>query len=133
MTKTGSLIRLLYADLPLKEGEGTVVGISLKKIKNKKIPILRRKIGIIFQDFKLLHDRNVNQNLEFVLKATGWKNKKERHHRIEEVLSTVGMDTKGFKMPQKLSGGELYDSSDLVYRFFPLEIISSDILEGTSA
>lgn len=108
--KTGSgkssLLRTLYGDLELKEGEGTVSGYELAKIKRKQIPFLRRKLGIVFQDFQLLTDRSVNNNLLFVMKATGWKNKKEIKSRIEEVLDKVGLGTKGYKMPHELSGGE---------------------------
>jgi cell division transport system ATP-binding protein len=101
-----SLMKTLYADLPLKDGGGSVAGFYLPIIKRKQIPYLRRKIGIIFQDFQLLTDRSVYENLEFVLKATGWKNKKEIQNRIHEVLEKVHMGNKGYKMPHELSGGE---------------------------
>lgn len=101
-----SLMKTLYADLPLKDGGGSVAGYYLPIIKRKQIPFLRRKIGIIFQDFQLLTDRSVYENLEFVLKATGWKNKKEIQNRIHEVLEKVHMGNKGYKMPHELSGGE---------------------------
>lgn len=108
--KTGagksSLLKTLYADLQLKEGEGQVADFDLKKISKKQIPHLRRKLGIVFQDFQLLTDRTVEKNLDFVLKATGWKNKKEMQDRINEVLEMVGLQTKNFKMPHELSGGE---------------------------
>ena len=108
--KTGSgkssFMKTLYGDLQLAEGEGHVVGFDLKTMKENDIPFLRRKLGIVFQDFKLLPDRTVNQNLEFVLKATGWKDKTQMAERIEKVLSKVGMKTKGFKYPHELSGGE---------------------------
>jgi len=108
--KTGSgkssFMKTLYGDLELAEGEGHVVGFDLKTLKENDIPFLRRKLGIVFQDFKLLPDRTVNENLEFVLKATGWKDKTEIAERIEKVLSKVGMKTKGFKFPHELSGGE---------------------------
>jgi cell division transport system ATP-binding protein len=108
--KTGSgkssLMKTLYGDLGLTEGEGHVVGFDLKTLKEDDIPFLRRKLGIVFQDFKLLPDRTVNGNLEFVLRATGWKDKTEIDNRIEKVLSKVGMKTKGFKFPHELSGGE---------------------------
>ena len=101
-----SLLKTLYADLPLKEGTGTVVGHYLPKIKRRRIPYLRRKIGIVFQDFQLLTDRTIEDNLHFVLKATGWTNKKDIKARISEVLEKVKMNTKGYKMPHELSGGE---------------------------
>jgi cell division transport system ATP-binding protein len=101
-----SLIKTITAELPLKKGEGTVAGFNLTKIKNRQIPYLRRKIGIVFQDFQLLTDRTVQQNLLFVLKATGWKNKKEMQERIDDVLDKVGLKHKDFKMPHQLSGGE---------------------------
>ncbi|MES2397350.1 MAG: ATP-binding cassette domain-containing protein [Bacteroidota bacterium] len=108
--KTGSgkssLLKTLYAELELVQGEGTVAGFNLKTIKRKEIPFLRRKLGIVFQDFQLLTDRNVNENLLFVLKATGWKNKFEMQKRIQDVLEKVHLSTKGFKMPHELSGGE---------------------------
>ena len=108
--KTGSgkssFMKTLYADLPLKQGEGNVVDFNLKSLKEKDIPFLRRKLGIVFQDFKLLSDRNVNNNLQFVLKATGWTDPKKMSDKIEEVLTKVGMKTKGFKFPHELSGGE---------------------------
>ena len=101
-----SLLKTLYADLPLKEGTGKVVGYHLPQIKNKQVPFLRRKIGIVFQDFQLLTDRNIEDNLHFVLKATGWKNKGDIKSRIAEVLEKVKMSNKGYKMPHELSGGE---------------------------
>jgi len=108
--KTGSgkssLLKVLYADLPLIDGNAKVIGYNLEVIKNKEIPYLRRKIGIVFQDFQLLIDRSVNDNLHFVLKATGWKDKTKMQKRVEEVLEKVGLQTKGFKLPHQLSGGE---------------------------
>jgi cell division transport system ATP-binding protein len=101
-----SLIKTLNAQIPLKEGVGLVAGYNLSNLKRREIPYLRRKIGIVFQDFQLLIDRSVNENLEFVLKATGWKNKKEIDVRIGEVLEKVGLGLKGYKMPHQLSGGE---------------------------
>jgi cell division transport system ATP-binding protein len=101
-----SLIKTLNAQIPLKEGTGLVAGYDLSKIKKKEVPFLRRKIGIVFQDFQLLTDRSVNENLEFVLKATGWKNKIEIDRRIAEVLEKVGLGLKGYKLPHQLSGGE---------------------------
>jgi len=108
--KTGSgkssLLKTLYGDVPLKEGHGQVAGYDLTKIKKKEIPYFRRKLGIVFQDFNLLSDRNVYQNLHFILKATGWKSKNEIDNRIDQVLQLVGLDHKGFKMIYELSGGE---------------------------
>ena len=108
--KTGSgkssLMKTLYADIPLQNGKGTVVGFDLENLKDKKIPYLRRKIGIVFQDFKLLTDRTVFANLEFVLKATGWKNKEDIQKKIDEVLEKVGMQSKASKKAYELSGGE---------------------------
>lgn len=101
-----SLIKTLNAQIPLKEGVGLIAGYDLSKIKNRDVPYLRRKIGIVFQDFQLLTDRSVNENLEFVLRATGWKNKIEIDTRIGEVLEKVGLGQKGHKMPHQLSGGE---------------------------
>jgi len=101
-----SLIKTLNAQLPLKEGTGIVAGFNLAVIKNREIPYLRRKIGIVFQDFQLLIDRSVNDNLEFVLRATGWKDNAEIDKRINEVLDKVGLNLKGYKMPHQLSGGE---------------------------
>jgi len=105
-TGKSSFMKTLYGDLPLLEGDGHVVDYDLKTLKEKDIPFLRRKLGVVFQDFKLLTDRTVNENLMFVLKATGWKDKQAMNTRIEEVLTKVGMKTKGFKFPHELSGGE---------------------------
>jgi cell division transport system ATP-binding protein len=99
-------MKTLYADLPLTKGEGSIVDFNLRTLKEKDIPFLRRKLGVVFQDFKLLTDRTINDNLLFVLKATGWKNKNEMNARVEEVLNKVDMKTKGFKFPHELSGGE---------------------------
>ncbi|HTO15300.1 MAG TPA: ATP-binding cassette domain-containing protein [Edaphocola sp.] len=108
--KTGSgkssLLKTLYGELPLKEGTGTVSGFDLKKLTWKEIPFLRRKMGIVFQDFKLLTDRNVYDNLDFVLRATGWVNGQKRKQRIDEVLDMVHLPAKGYKRPYELSGGE---------------------------
>ncbi len=108
--KTGSgkssLMKTLYGDLKLQRGIGSVVDFDLKKLKSKEIPYLRRKIGIVFQDFKLLNDRTVFDNLLFVLRATGWKDKVSMKTKIEEVLNHVGMKTKYYKKPFELSGGE---------------------------
>jgi cell division transport system ATP-binding protein len=101
-----SLIKTINAELPLMEGTGEVAGFQLEKIKRKEIPMLRRKLGIVFQDFKLLMDRTVDANLEFALKATGWKNKGEIKDRISDVLEKVDLGYKGYKMPHQLSGGE---------------------------
>lgn len=101
-----SLLKTLYGELEVKSGEAEVMGYNMKTIKRKHIPALRRRIGIVFQDFQLLTDRTVYANLEFVLRATGWKNKREINYRIEEVLEQVGMEGKGKKMPNELSGGE---------------------------
>jgi len=108
--KTGggksSLLQTIYADLPLKGGVAKVAGYDLRLMKNKEIPFLRRKLGIIFQDFQLLIDRSVSENLKFVMKATGWKDNKKMKERAQDVLDKVGLGTKGFKMPHQLSGGE---------------------------
>lgn len=101
-----SLMKTLYGEIPLLEGEGFSVGYSLNKIKSKHLPWLRRRMGIVFQDFQLLTDRSVYDNLFFVLKATGWSKKQEIDHRIREVLGIVDMIHKGYKMPHQLSGGE---------------------------
>ncbi len=101
-----SLMRTLYGDLHLGEGEGHVCGFDLRKLKRKEVPYLRRKLGIVFQDFQLLSDRNVNDNLMFVMKSTGWKDNKAIDLRIQEVLEQVGLGNKGYKMPHELSGGE---------------------------
>ncbi|GAA4943487.1 ATP-binding cassette domain-containing protein [Algibacter agarivorans] len=105
-TGKSSFMKTLYGDLPLTEGEGHIVDFDLKNLKEKDIPFLRRKLGVVFQDFKLLIDRTINDNLLFVLKATGWKDKTEMKTRVEEVLTKVDMKTKGFKYPHELSGGE---------------------------
>jgi len=108
--KTGSgkssLLKTLYGELPLKEGKGQVAEFDLKKLKSKQVPFLRRKLGIVFQDFQLLEDRNVNQNLVFVMKATGWTDKQKIKQRMEEVLKLVNLEDKGNSMPHELSGGE---------------------------
>ena len=102
--KVGSL-KTLYGELDVIDGEAEVLGYNMRSIKRKHIPQLRRKLGIVFQDFQLLTDRTVYNNLEFVLRATGWKNKQEIQDRIEEVLQLVGMSNKGYKLPNELSGG----------------------------
>ncbi|MDH6534549.1 ATP-binding cassette domain-containing protein [Parabacteroides sp. 52] len=101
-----SLLKSLYCEIPIKQGEARLMEYDLRKIRRKDIPYLRRKLGIVFQDFQLLTDRSVIKNLEFALKATGWKKKNEIQTRIDEVLHQVGMQTKGYKMPHELSGGE---------------------------
>ncbi|MBP1839528.1 cell division ATP-binding protein FtsE [Formosa algae] len=105
-TGKSSFMKTLYGDLQLTQGEGSIVDFDLRALKEKEIPFLRRKLGVVFQDFKLLVDRNINENLRFVLKATGWKDKSAMKTRIDEVLEKVGMKTKGFKFPHELSGGE---------------------------
>ena len=108
--KTGSgkssLLKTLYADLELKEGDGNIAGFNLRKIEEKNIPFLRRKIGIVFQDFQLLKDRSVNENLLFVMRATDWIDNNKIQKRLHEVLELVNMVTKGHKKPHELSGGE---------------------------
>lgn len=101
-----SLLKTLYSEIPLADGEGQVAGISLRHLKRRHMPSLRRKCGIVFQDFRLLPDRSVHENLKFVLKATGWKSKLDIEERIISVLTKTGMETKGYKMPHQLSGGE---------------------------
>lgn len=105
-TGKSSFMKTLYGDLPLTEGEGHIVDFDLKTLKENDIPFLRRKLGVVFQDFKLLSDSTINENLLFVLRATGWKDKTEMNNRVEAVLSKVDMKTKGFKYPHELSGGE---------------------------
>jgi cell division transport system ATP-binding protein len=105
-TGKSSLLKTLYGDLELTEGEGSVVGYNLRELSWKTIPFLRRNLGVVFQDFQLMTDRNVNDNLKFVLKATGWKDEKLMDEKIADVLSKVNLKTKGFKMPFELSGGE---------------------------
>jgi cell division transport system ATP-binding protein len=105
-TGKSSLLKTLYGDLPLKEGEGTVAGFNLKQMDWKKVPFLRRTLGVVFQDFQLLTDRTVNDNLKFVLRATGWKDDKLMNEKIADVLDKVGLKSKGFKMPFEMSGGE---------------------------
>src|SRR3954471_4143156 len=105
-TGKSSLLKTLYGELPLKEGEANVVGFDLKEMNWKKVPFLRRNLGVVFQDFQLLTDRNVHENLKFVLKATGWEDKKAMDDKINDVLDKVGLRSKGFKYPFELSGGE---------------------------
>lgn len=105
-TGKSSLLKTLYGELSLREGQGTVVGYDLRKLTWKTVPFLRRNMGVIFQDFQLLTDRNVNENLKFVLKAIGWKDEKLMNEKIADVLDKVGLRSKGFKMPYEMSGGE---------------------------
>jgi cell division transport system ATP-binding protein len=105
-TGKSSLLKTLYGDLSLTQGEGTVAGFNLKEMDWKKVPFLRRNLGVVFQDFQLLTDRNVNDNLKFVLRATGWKDEKLMDEKIADVLDKVGLRSKGFKMPFEMSGGE---------------------------
>jgi len=105
-TGKSSLLKTLYGELPLREGEGRVAEFHLRKLTWKTVPFLRRTIGVVFQDFQLLTDRNVNENLKFVLKAIGWKDEKLMNEKIADVLDKVGLKSKGFKMPYEMSGGE---------------------------
>jgi cell division transport system ATP-binding protein len=105
-TGKSSLLKTLYGELTLKEGTGSVVGFDLRDMDWKKVPFLRRNLGVVFQDFQLLTDRNVYENLKFVLKATGWKDEKLMEEKIHDVLDKVGLKSKGFKMPFEMSGGE---------------------------
>lgn len=105
-TGKSSLLKTLYGELPLKEGTATVAGFNLKELNWKKVPYLRRNLGVVFQDFQLLTDRNVNDNMKFVLRATGWTDDKLMNEKIADVLDKVGLRSKGFKMPFELSGGE---------------------------
>jgi len=105
-TGKSSLLKTLYGELPLREGEAMVAGFDLRKLTWKNVPFLRRTIGVVFQDFQLLTDRNVNDNLKFVLRAIGWKDEKLMNEKIADVLDKVGLKSKGFKMPYEMSGGE---------------------------
>lgn len=105
-TGKSSLLKTLYGELPLREGEGSVAGYDLKKMNWKTIPYLRRNLGVVFQDFQLLTDRNVQDNLIFTLRSTGWKDRALIEEKVNDVLDKVGLKTKGFKMPYELSGGE---------------------------
>lgn len=105
-TGKSSLLKTLYGELPLTEGEGLVAGFNLRELDWKKVPYLRRNLGVVFQDFQLLTDRNVNDNLKFVLRATGWTDERMMDEKIQDVLDKVGLKSKGFKMPFELSGGE---------------------------
>ncbi|MDR0546812.1 MAG: ATP-binding cassette domain-containing protein [Dysgonamonadaceae bacterium] len=101
-----TLLKTFYADMPIESGQAQIFDFDLRKLKDKQIPALRRQIGIVFQDFQLLTDRSINDNLDFVLKSTGWKDKNDIQERIRKVLNQVGMSNKGYKMPYELSGGE---------------------------
>jgi cell division transport system ATP-binding protein len=105
-TGKSSLLKTMYGDLTMREGEGVVAGFNLKEMNWKKVPYLRRNLGVVFQDFQLLTDRNVIDNLKFVLKATGWKDERLMTEKINDVLDKVGLKSKGFKMPYEMSGGE---------------------------
>ncbi|WP_121355123.1 cell division ATP-binding protein FtsE [Flavisolibacter nicotianae] len=105
-TGKSSLLKTLYGELPLKEGQASVVGYNLRDLTWKTVPYLRRNLGVVFQDFQLLTDRNVHENLKFVLRATGWKDDKLMNEKISDVLDKVGLKSKGFKMPFEMSGGE---------------------------
>ena len=105
-TGKSSLLKTIYGELPLTVGDGMVTGYDLRKLTWRTIPYLRRSLGVVFQDFQLLTDRNVNENLKFVLRATGWKDDKFMNEKIADVLDKVGLKSKGFKMPFEMSGGE---------------------------
>ncbi|NCT94744.1 MAG: ATP-binding cassette domain-containing protein [Chitinophagaceae bacterium] len=105
-TGKSSLLKTLYGELPLTQGTASVVGFNLREMDWKKVPFLRRNLGVVFQDFQLLTDRNVHQNLRFVLKATGWQDERLMEEKINDVLDKVGLRSKGFKMPFEMSGGE---------------------------
>jgi cell division transport system ATP-binding protein len=105
-TGKSSLLKTMYGDLTMQEGEGIVAGFNLREMNWKKVPYLRRNLGVVFQDFQLLTDRNVIDNLKFVLKATGWKDERLMTEKINDVLDKVGLKSKGFKMPYEMSGGE---------------------------
>ncbi|KAF0241201.1 MAG: ATP-binding cassette domain-containing protein [Sediminibacterium sp.] len=105
-TGKSSLLKTLYGELTLREGKGNVVGFNLSDMNWKTVPFLRRNLGVVFQDFQLLTDRNVNENLKFVLKATGWKDEMLIQEKIGDVLDKVGLKSKGYKMPYEMSGGE---------------------------
>ena len=105
-TGKSSFLKTIYGELEIDEGEADVLGFDMRKIRPRRLPALRRRLGIVFQDFQLLTDRTVDDNLMFVLRATGWRNKREAKARIDEVLDQVGMANKGYKMPHELSGGE---------------------------
>ncbi len=141
--KTGSgkssLLKMLYGDVELVQGNATIADFHLNHLKEKQVPYLRRKLGIVFQDFQLLTDRSVNSNLLFVLRATGWNDKEKMLQRIQEVLEKVGLTTKGFKMPHELSGGEqqrvviaraLLNNPDLILADEPTGNLDPETSEG---
>ncbi len=101
-----TFLKTIYGEVPVVDGRAQVLGFDLRRLKQRDVPKLRRKLGIVFQDFRLLTDRSAHDNLEFVLRATGWRGKREMEHRIDEVLTLVGMQHKGYKLPNELSGGE---------------------------
>ncbi len=101
-----TFLKTIYGEVPVADGRAEVLGFNLRRLKQREIPKLRRKLGIVFQDFRLLIDRSAHDNLEFVLRATGWRNRREIEQRINEVLTLVGMQHKGYKLPNELSGGE---------------------------
>ncbi|MCX6251530.1 MAG: ATP-binding cassette domain-containing protein [Bacteroidetes bacterium] len=105
-TGKSSILKMIYAELPVKSGKASVAGYDLLKLRRKEIPFLRRKLGIVFQDFQLLMDRSVAENLIFTMRVTGWKDRKEMQKHLHVVLAKVGLETKGNKMPHQLSGGE---------------------------
>jgi cell division transport system ATP-binding protein len=134
-----SLLKTLYGELPLTTGTGSVCGIDLKSMKPRKVHLLRRRLGIVFQDFELLTDRTAEANLQFVLKVTDWKNAADRERRIAEVLEAVGLENKGYKRPLELSGGErqrlaiaraLLNSPDLILADEPTGNLDPDTAEG---
>lgn len=134
-----SLLKTLYGELPLNSGTGTVCGMDLRALKQRKVHLLRRKLGIVFQDFELLTDRTAEQNLQFVLKVTDWKDAADRERRIAEVLEAVGLENKGYKRPLELSGGErqrlaiaraLLNAPDLILADEPTGNLDPETAEG---
>ncbi len=134
-----SLLKTLYGELPLTSGTGSVCGVDLRKLKQKKVHLLRRKLGIVFQDFELLTDRTAEDNLQFVLKVTDWKDAGKREHRIAEVLQAVSLENKGYKRPYELSGGErqrlsiaraLLNSPELILADEPTGNLDPETAEG---
>ena len=134
-----SLLKTLYGELPLTSGEGAVCGVDLKTLKPRNVHLLRRRLGIVFQDFELLTDRTAEANLQFVLKVTDWKDAADRERRIAEVLEAVGLENKGYKRPMELSGGErqrlaiaraLLNSPDLILADEPTGNLDPETAEG---